>query len=92
MSSPPAAASSRGSRWLGRVLVAVLLGGLAAAAAGAWRPGMLTVGVVLAASSVLRACLPAVSLGTLVVRSRWLDVLFLTVAAAVLLVAALSLP
>lgn len=80
------------ARWVGPVLVAVMVAGLVAATAGAWRPGLLVVGGALLAAAGLRTTVPAELLGTLALRTRWIDVTWMLSVAAVLLVAALALP
>ncbi len=77
--------------WLGWALLLVVAAGLVSASAGAWRAGLLAVGIALAVAAALRLFVPGLPLGTLSVRTGWLDATLLGAAAAVLLVAALAL-
>jgi hypothetical protein len=77
--------------WLGWVLLLAVAAGLVSASVGAWRAGLLVVGVTLGLAAALRLLAPGVPLGTLSVRAGWLDATFLGAAAGVLLVAAIAL-
>ena len=84
--------TARTGQLLGSAVLVVLGAGLVAAAAGAWRPGLLTVGGALIVAATVRLFLPDLPLASLTVRAGWLDAAVLVSMAAVLVAAALALP
>jgi hypothetical protein len=73
-------------------VVALVLGGLLAVAAGYWRSGLLLVALALGVGALLRLLLPAADAGLLVVRSRSMDVTVLAALGVGLGVLALVVP
>lgn len=73
-------------------VLAVVAAGLGVGALGAWRAGALVVGTGVVLAAGLRLVLPARQAGLLAVRSRRLDVAFLLLVGAALLVLASSVP
>jgi hypothetical protein len=73
-------------------LLLLAAAGLATAAAGPWRVGLVVTGAALLLAGVLRLALPPVRLGVLVVRARTLDALMLVAVGVALGALAVGLP
>ncbi len=74
------------------LVVAMALVGLGIVVAGAWRTGLVWIGVGMLLGALTRAVLSERAAGMLRVRRRWSDVLMLTVAGIGLIVLALIVP
>lgn len=70
----------------------VTVGALAVVAFGPWRRGIAIMGVALILAAGARLVIPENDAGMLRVRSRWLDVTFLAVVGAALVVLAANIP
>lgn len=74
------------------VVVALVAVGLGLVVAGAWRTGLVWMGIALLVGSLTRAVLSERAAGMLRVRRRWTDVLLLTVAGIGLVTLAVIVP
>jgi hypothetical protein len=74
------------------LVVAMALVGLGIVVAGAWRTGLVWMGVGMLLGALTRAVLSERAAGMLRVRRRWSDVLMLTVAGIGLIVLAVIVP
>ena len=74
------------------LVVAMALVGLGIVVAGAWRSGLVWIGVGMLLGALTRAVLSERAAGMLRVRRRWSDVLMLTVAGIGLIVLAVIVP
>jgi hypothetical protein len=74
------------------VVVAMVLVGLGIVVAGAWRTGLVWMGIGLLLGAITRAVLSERAAGMLRVRRRWSDVLLLTMAGVGLIVLAVIVP
>ena len=74
------------------LVVAMVLVGLGIVVAGAWRTGLVWMGVGMLLGALTRAVLSERAAGMLRVRRRWSDVLMLTVAGIGLIVLAVIVP
>jgi len=74
------------------VVVGMVVVGLGLAVAGAWRTGLVWMGIALLVGGLTRAVLSERAAGMLRVRRRWTDVLLLTVAGVALIVLAVVVP
>ena len=74
------------------LVVAMALVGLGIVVAGAWRSGLVWIGVGMLLGALTRAVLSERAAGMLRVRRRWSDILMLTVAGIGLIVLAVIVP
>ncbi|MGJ6981336.1 DUF3017 domain-containing protein [Aestuariimicrobium soli] len=73
-----AAASARGiNQWPLLVVLAALAAAFGIVATGHWRKGAFALGCAVVLGGLLRAVLPAKTVGLLAVRARWLDTVLL---------------
>lgn len=88
-----AAASARGiNQWPLLVVLACMGVAFGIAATGHWRKGAFALGCAVLLGGLLRAVLPAKTVGLLAVRARWLDTLLLLVCGGAMLALTMLVP